>query len=106
MPTETETLKEIQRLLANGETQAASDLAAAAELDAQKAADLAAGKPSEPPPPRDPDVIMVDFMDRVASRFGQHFELRNLVAEMKAALKAIHPDPIEHAPKPAPAPIA
>ena len=51
MATEAETLKEIQRLLANGETQAASDFAAAAQVEAQKAADDAAGKPSAPPPP-------------------------------------------------------
>lgn len=87
MPTEAETLKEIQRLLANGETQAASDLAAAAELDAQKAADAASGKPSEPPPPRKPDVILVAFMEAVASRHGHHPDLDLLVAEMKAALQ-------------------
>jgi|SRR5882672_2267536 len=106
MPTEAETLKEIQRLLANGETQAASDLAAAAELDAQKAADAASGKPSTPPPPREPSVIMLDFMDRVASRFGQHLELTSLVAEMKAAFKAVHAERPDPAPKPAPSPVA
>jgi len=88
MATEAETLKEIQRLLANGETQAASDLAASAALDAQKAADEAAGKPSTPPPPRDPSVIAIDFMEAVASRHGHHPELDVLVAEMKAALAA------------------
>lgn len=106
MPTEAETLKEIQRLLANGETQAASDLAAAAELDAQKAADAASGKPSAPPPPREPSVIMVAFMDAVAGRFGHHHELDVLVTEMKAAFKAVHADQPEPAPKPAPAPAA
>jgi len=88
MATEAETLKEIQRLLANGETQAASDFAAAAQVEAQKAADDAAGKPSAPPPPRDPPVIVVAFMEAVASRHGHHPDLDVLVAEMKAALAA------------------
>jgi len=88
MATEIETLKEIQRLLANGETQAASDLAATAEIDAQKAEDAAAGKPSAPPPPRAPDVILMAFMEAVASRHGHHPDLDLLVAEMRAVLAA------------------
>jgi hypothetical protein len=99
MPTEAETLKEIQRLLANGETQAAADLASQAEVEAQKAADLAAGKPAEPPPPRDPNTILMDFMSAVASRFGQHRELLLLVDEMDRALHGKEKSPEEPAPK-------
>jgi hypothetical protein len=57
--------------------KAKADLAAAesAQLEAQASA-----------PPRRPDVILLDFMSKVAQRFGNHHELAGLIAEAKKSM--------------------
>jgi hypothetical protein len=56
--------------------KAKADLAAAesAQLEAQASA-----------PPRSPDVIVLDFMSKVAQRFGNHHEFAGLISEFTKA---------------------
>ena len=87
MANEADTLKEIQRLLAAGETQAAADYAKEAEAEAAKAAAIAAGQPIEQPPPRSFEAIMLDFMNLLASRYGNHHQFRALIDEFERRIK-------------------
>jgi hypothetical protein len=56
--------------------KAKADLAAAesAQVEAQASA-----------PPREPNVIVLDFMSKIAQRFGNHHELAGLIAEFTKA---------------------
>lgn len=56
--------------------KAKADLAAAEAAHQQAQADA---------PPREPSVILHDFMTRVAQRFGNHHELERLVTEFGKA---------------------
>lgn len=56
--------------------KAKADLAAAESAHAQAKADA---------PPREPNVILADFMAKIASRFGGHHELEALVTEFGKA---------------------
>lgn len=76
-------ITKVRELLKEGKAQEADDLLSEVQRTRGDAALLAAGKPAEPPPPRDPDVIVHDFMVAVADKFGNLQVLEDLAAEFQ-----------------------
>lgn len=79
-------IEDVRALLKEGKVQEADDLLQSIAASDAKAAFLLSGKPAEPPPPRDPDIILHDFMVTVADRFGNHEVLEQLAAEFQGVM--------------------
>lgn len=74
-------IEDVRALLKEGRVQEADDLLKTLSADATLAAERAAGIPAEPSPPRDPFIILFDFMTAVSDRFGNHQVLEDLAGE-------------------------
>jgi hypothetical protein len=86
MPT-AQQLARVTSLLKEGKVQEASDLTAQLEEDAATAEAEAAGKPLEPPPPRDLRLIVRDIFGQIAHDLGNRPALEALLNEYDGADK-------------------
>lgn len=86
MPT-SEELARVSALLKEGKTQEAADLQDSLTKVTAAAEAAAAGKPLEPPPPRDPDVILRDILGQIAHDLGNRPALEALLNEYDVAAK-------------------
>jgi len=85
IPSVDETIAESLKLLREGQVQAADDLLTKARADLEAAAKAASGQPEEPPPPRSPEEIFVDFAREVCLLLGSAAPLVKLLAEYEAS---------------------
>jgi hypothetical protein len=84
MPIDAETARRADALLKEGKVNEASELLQKAAAESDKAEAEARGeKPKREP--RNPDEIIQDFFDTVASLFGNHPRLEELLAELEEA---------------------
>lgn len=72
-------------LLKEGKVQEADDLLKTLSADATAAAEAAAGKPAEPPPPRAPELIIFDLFFEIIAHLGNKPLLEQLLEDLKAA---------------------
>lgn len=79
-------IADVRALLQEGKVQEADDLLANIAASAANAMLGTPAKPAEPPPPRDPDIVLYDFMKLVTERFGNHAVLEALCEEFYSVM--------------------
>ncbi len=82
-----EQLNRITSLLREGKVQEAANLSAQLAHEDQVAADLAAGRIPEPPPPREAHVILRDILGQIAHDLGNRPILEALLHEYDEVTK-------------------
>jgi len=79
-------IADVRALLKEGKVQEADDLLTIlAAADAEKVG-AAAAKPAEPPPPRSPDLVMMELFSELISHLGNKPAHEVLLEELKAVL--------------------
>ncbi len=86
MPTAQE-MARVSALLKEGKTQEAADLQDALTRTTAAAEAEAAGRPLEPPPPREPEVILRDILGQIAHDLGNRPILEALLHEYDEVVK-------------------